>query len=558
MTFRSREELEHQVVLLSREGMTARAIARAVQVGRNRVKRILEEKQEAREQPHHALPAAPARAPRPSKLDAYRKRVQQLLVQYEDITSQRIFELLKDEGYEGRLTVVKDHVRRVRPRKKPTVSQPVEASSPGDLAECDWSPFTVRFTQAPTQTLQVFGLMLRYSRRKYFGFYKTSDMHALMDGHVQAFTRFEGVARRCKYDSQKAVVLRWEGRQPIYNTRFIDFATHYSFLVEACRPFHPNDKPAVERSFYELEKSFFNGRTFRDEDDLTAQLAHWQATVCDVRRHRKTRLTALELFEEERSHLLPLPVHHYDTARVIYRTCDTEGYVSWRGNRYGVPTEHVTDLLPVRVTQSEIFIHAIDLSCVARHELHPPGAHEDVPLPGHRPASRRGADLDQLRQAFEDLGEPAARFLQGLESAQPRSAAYHARLVLALRERFSTADLVASLAHALQFGAFEHGAVERILVARAAPRGLGEYVAEATARKLSSVLGESGTPPRDLEEYDQLPCWSTPPATEDPCPSSDPPTDPPTDPSSAPPPPPASQETKLSESGSEATSTDSD
>jgi transposase len=128
-------------------------------------------------------------------------------------------------------------------------------------------------------------------------------------------------------------VLRWEGRQPIYNPRFIDFATHYGFQVDACRPFHPNDKPRIERSFYELEKSFFNGRSFRDEDDLTEQLAHWQSTICDVRAHKKTKRTALELFAEERSHLLPLPAHHYDTARVSYRTCDIEGYVSWRGNR---------------------------------------------------------------------------------------------------------------------------------------------------------------------------------------------------------------------------------
>ena len=556
MTFRSHEEVVHQVVLLHRDGMSARSIARSLRMGRNRVKRILAAQKVMREQPHCALPSARVKPRRSSKLDAYRERVKLLLEQYEDITSQRVFEILKSEGFEGQLTAVKDHVRQVRPRKKPTVSQPVEPPRPGVLAECDWSPFNVRFTHQPPQTLQVFGYMLCYSRRKYFGFYKTSDLHALMDGHVQAFTAFEAVARKCKYDSQKAVVLRWEGRQPIYNLRFIDFATHYGFQVEACRPFHPNDKPRVERSFYELEKSFFNGRSFRDEDDLTEQLAQWQSTVCDVRPHRKTKRTAVELFEEERSQLLSLPMHHYDTARVIYRTCDIEGYVSWRGNRYGVPTDHVTDLLPVRVTQSEILIYAIDLSCVARHELRPPGSGEDVRLPGSRTSSSRGADLGQLRQAFEDLGESASRFLQGLESVQPRSAAYHARLVLALRERFSTVDLLAALTHATQFGAFDHHAVERILVARSTPRGLDEYVTEATARKLASVLGESGTPPRDLNEYDQLPGWSrsTPPARETPCPPSDPSRKPP----SEAPPEPAFQKGKPSANGSEATSSDSD
>ena len=227
-----------------------------------------------------------------------------------------------------------------------------------------------------------------------------------------------------------------------------------------------------------------------------------------------------------------------------------------------MPTEHVTDLLPVRVTQSEILVYSIDLRCVARHELRPSGAGDDVPLPGRRPAARRGADLEQLRQAYQDLDESAARFLQGLESAQPRSAAYHARLVLALRERFSTHDLVAALAHATRFGAFEHHAVERILVARSAPRGLDEYVAEATAQKLAAVLGETQTGPRDLHEYDQLPCWSraTPlTSEEDSCPPRDPASEPPSvdPPSDLPPglPPP---DRTPSESGSAPTSSSSD
>lgn len=510
MTVEQHQEREHQVVLLAKGRMSVRAIARSLRIGRNTVKRILARHAETRRGPHSALPKAPMRAKRASKLDAYRGRVASLLSQYEDITSQRVFEILRQEGYDGRLTVVKDHVRSVRKKEKPKVSQPVEAALPGTLAECDWSPFNVRFTKVPPKTFQVFGYALRYSHRKHYGLYGTSDLHALMDGHVRAFTRFGGVAKTCKYDNQKAVVLRWEGRQPIYNPRFIDFATYYEFRAEACRPFHPNDKPAVERSFWELERSFFNGRTFQDEEDLLAQLLSWQETVCDVRVNRKLKKTPLELFEEERAHLLPLPVHHYDTARVVYRVCDTEGYVAWKGNRYGVPEEHVTDLLPVRVTQSEIFVYAPDLTLAARHELRPKGAGEDAPLPSRRPAAHRGPDLDQLRRAFADLGEEAARFLSGLEAAQPRSAAYHARLVLLLRERFSTQDLSAALAHAVSYGAFEHRAVERILVSRAVPRSLDEYVAEATTKKLSTVLGESDTEPRDLDEYDQLPCWRKP------------------------------------------------
>lgn len=80
--------------------------------------------------------------------------------------------------------------------------------------------------------------------------------------------------------------------------------------------------------------------------------------------------------QEERDEVgraVPLPRHPYDTARVIYRLCSIDGFVAWEGNRYAVPYEHVTDILPVRITQQELFVYAADLRCVARHELGPAG-----------------------------------------------------------------------------------------------------------------------------------------------------------------------------------------
>ena len=151
----------------------------------------------------------------------------------------------------------------------------------------------------------------------------------------------------------------------------------------------------------------------------------------------------------------------------------------------------------------------------------PRGAQTRSPARGHRPPhAERGPDLDQLRRAFADLGEPAAAFLAALEKHAPRSAGYHARKVLALREGYDTADLLAALSHALAYGALEHTAVERILLARASPRRLDEYVAEDTAKKLRHAVAQSCTEPRDLAEYDALPCRgvATPSPGEPPCP----------------------------------------
>jgi transposase len=501
------EKLIHDVVLLNQQKMKQRAIARALKISRNTVKRILSDHGLIRQNSHCALPESRAVA-RPSKLDPFRSRIDQLLKTYPDITAQRVFEELRQAGFDGGYWGVKVLVRKIRPKPAPKPSLQTPATGPGEMGECDWSEYLIPFTHIPPRKLQAFGYTLRYSTRKHFSFHERNDLFALMDGHVNVFSRFKGAARYCKYDCQKPVVLRWEGSAPIFNPRFIDFATYYEFSPIACRPRHPNDKPRVERSFWELTLSFFRGRTFRDEKDLEAQLNHWMATICDQRPIKKrNRRTRMELFAEEEPLLRPLPSHPYDTARVLYKLCDIEGFIAWDGNRYSLPYEYVTEILPVRITQRELFIYQADLTCIARHELKPRGAGEEVILPGHRPwRVERGPNLDQLRRAFNELGDEAAAFLAALEKTNQRNAGYQARKVLALREGWDTADLIKALSHALAYGAFEHGAIERILLARASPRRLDEYIAQAISQKLGRPLDKSCTEPRDLAEYDALPC----------------------------------------------------
>src|SRR5690606_22289693 len=94
-------EREQKVVTLTRQGMSARAIARALHIGRNRVRRILREHGRARTEPHSALPEKSRRLERPSKLDPFTEKIERLLERYPDITAQRVFEELRAAGYDG-------------------------------------------------------------------------------------------------------------------------------------------------------------------------------------------------------------------------------------------------------------------------------------------------------------------------------------------------------------------------------------------------------------------------------------------------------------------------
>ncbi|MBI4814832.1 MAG: IS21 family transposase [Deltaproteobacteria bacterium] len=516
-----RNDLVFQVIDLRHRGVSRRGIARKLGISRNTVGKIIREHHKSRAAPHDAFPKKPKHAPRPTKLDAHKRHVTELLEKYPEITAQRVFEELTAKGFEGGYTIVKEHVRTLRPSPPPTPSLPTPITGPGEMSESDWSPHRVLFTTGLSALVQVFSYVLRYSTRKYYSLFERCDSHALMDGLVGAFECFGGAAHVTKFDSQKPVVLGWEGSQPIYNPRFLGFATYHEFRPLACRPGKPNDKPRVERSFWEFEQSFLNGRSFRDLDDMRTQLRDWNINICDPRPHKKLKRPRLELFEEERPFLRPLPTHPFDTARVIYTLANIEGFVSWNGNRYAVPYDHVTEILPVRITQKELFVYAADLRLVAQHELAPKSAGLDLdPMNFHRSSrGRPAADLQQLEHAFAQMGQSAQTYFAALRSHDPRQCGYQARQILQLRGKYTTTDILLALDHARAFGALQHQAIARILSRRAAPRTLAAYVLEGTSRRFDN---DPFVCPDDLDEYDRLPVTSSSTRKELPCPSEPP------------------------------------
>lgn len=506
--WQSRQDLVHEAVLLARQKVSRRAISRALGVSRNTVKKILLSHVEQREEGHMAVAAPQPRLPRASQLDPFKPRVSQLFNEYPDITAQRVFEILTEEGFRGGYTSVKKYVRKVRPKPPPKPSLETPEWGPGKMAESDWTPCDVIYTTGLKQRLQIFSYVLVHSTRKFYQAYESYDLHALMAGHGEAFERFNGCAERCKYDGQAAVA-RWEGNQPIYNPLFLAFCAHYEMRPWAIRG-SPNLRPRVERSFWEKDRSFLNGRRFRDIHDFRAQLAHWLDTIVDHRKRRGT--TALMRFAEEMPHLVPLARRPYDTARVVYRLCSIDGFVDWQGNRYAVPYDHVTDILPVRITQRELFIYAPDIRCIAQHELAPRGrGHKIDPLGLHRrPPSQPAVGLDQLRLAYEGMGPGATEFFRSMSSGPLRQWGHQARQILLLRERYTTQALDAALLHACHFGALCFDSVQRILETRHPPRTLDEYVAAETADRLRQLLGSRRTQPRNLLEYDRIPSETTP------------------------------------------------
>ena len=501
------EKLRNEIVVLRDTGRSIRGISRQLHVSRKTVRRVLAEVRKQRHEGVDILPPAPKR--RTSLLDPFEQDIHGLLEQYPDLTAVRLLEKLRSRGFKGGYSIVKDHLRRVRPRSR---REPVERfeTEPGKQGQMDYSPYAIAFTTG-TRRVHAFSYVLGYSRRQYLHFVESEDFPTTLREHIRTFHYFGGVPKTCLYDNMKVVVDRWEDDQPIYNRRFLAFATHYGFQPVACRRRRPRTKGKVERNFDFVEKNLFNGRTFRDIDHLNEVTAWWMPKVADVRNHRETKQRPIDRYEKERPHLLALPDHPYDTAEVVYRTVDAEGYMPVQQNQYSVPWQRIGQELIVRITEDEVIIYEPNVVEITRHSRLFGVTGRKSTKPEHRPTEDRRRRANQLRERYSQLGDVAERFLVELVQHH-RYGWEQASRLLSLLTLYEERDFISALARALRFRAFSCAAVERILAMLATPR-----TARPGERDLRGLLeellgGDDAIEPRPGDEYDQI---GQPPPNDD-------------------------------------------
>ena len=497
----STSELEHKVITMHLDGHSIRSLCRHFHIGRNRVRRMLREHGERREQGQSAIIAVrpPSRA---GKLNAYREPMKSLFEKYPDITAVRMREQLMTQGYRGGITILREKMRQMRPvpKREPAVRFETQ---PGEQGQMDWSPYTINFTKSGKETLLCFSYILGFSRRQYIDFTTNRDFYTLIRRHVDVFGYYEGVPRQCLYDNEKTVVLRWEAGQPVFNPAFIDFITHYRCRPVACQRGQPQTKGKIERPFQYVEDNLLNGRTFIDREDLRSCARWWLAEKSDTHIHETTRHAPVELFlTEEKSRLQQLPAHAYDCGQVLLRVCTIDGFIEFETNRYSVPYEYVGDILALKATDHDIFIYNPYIELIASHQRHPDGNAKICEEPIHRQAKKIRYGLEPIRETFERLGLHAAAFLSGLQSKHPHHCGFHARKILLLKETYNAEDIDKACDRACRYHAYDATAIERIVKAMALPRSLESVRNEKAREQLAQSLPMIKQ--RDLTEYAHL------------------------------------------------------
>ncbi len=394
-------QLGELVVILDlhRQGLGVSAIARRVGIDRKTVRKYIERGLEP--------PAYGPRAPRPRRLEPFEAYLRQRVVAYPGLTGSRLLREIREQGYDGGYTAVSDFLREVRPR--PTAPFEVRFETPpGEQAQVDFAQFEVVFTDEPGMVRKVwlFSLVLGYSRLIWGRFVAHQDLQTVLRCHMAAFAALGGVPREILYDRMKTAVIGEDAEAHIvYNRALIEFAGHYRFYPRACRPYRAKTKGKVERPFRYIREDFYLARSFRNLDDLNAQLAHWLATVANPRVHATTQRIVNEAFAEEK--LQPLPAIPFRAVLKLERRVSHEGMVSVGGNLYSVPDATRKRVVEVHSLADEIHIFEAGRLIAVHPVLE--GRHQRRLAPGHRKMPTQRAMLEAAATPIGRAGDIVAR-----------------------------------------------------------------------------------------------------------------------------------------------------
>lgn len=440
------EELQ-QIQDLAKKGMSIRAIAK--KLGRN-VKTI-----------RQALNLPPRPRP-PSKLEPFKELASELA--QKGLFAPRILRELRERGYSGSLTILKDFLRRIRgPRQESRSVVRRFETKIGEESQIDWSPYRVPIRGIETP-VHCFSMVVCWSRMLFIAFFRNERLPTLLHAHVEAFRFFDGFTKEIWYDNCTTVTLGRLHGEPLWHPTFLQFSEHMGFEPHACNVNDPDRKGKVERPFFYIETDFLKAKSFESWEDLNAQGRRWMDTVANVRRHKTTQRVVQEAFAQEQPLLIRPPEMPFPTDRRETRKVQTDGYISVDGSLYPVPAKFVGQYVGVRIYPLRIEVTNAAGQAVIAHLV--PDRPTRLPPLDLGPVPPPSYSRPVLESAFLARFPSATEFLDGLKRRMNALTPIHLRQIERLLNLYGEPAVREAIEKASAYANFSSIAIGRILQKR--------------------------------------------------------------------------------------------
>jgi transposase len=439
---------------------------------------------------------------RQRKVDPFLALMSETLEKYPQLSAARLFEMMRQRGYSGKITQFRAVVSELRQQRSSEAFLRLR-TLPGEQAQVDWAHFGQLECGAAHRPLMAFVIVLSYCRAIFLRFFLSQSLSNFLHGHQLAFEWFGGVSRVCLYDNLKSVVIERLGDAIRFNSQFTAFAGHYRFEPRPTAVARGNEKGRVERAIRYIRNNFFYARKFTGIEDLNRQALSWCETTSLERLSRdEPNRTIRELFTEEKSVLLPLPEAPFPCDERLEVSISKTPYARFDLNDYSVPPSMVGKTLTISATINTVRI-LNGLEVIATHQRCY-DRRRQIENPSHLAELRSYKAQAGQHRATHVLTEhiPSCKELLGRMAERNLPLTSATRQLLSLLHTYGAAALESAVKEALGQNAPHLHAVQHILEREREQEGKPPILPLPLAEhpRLQNLIVQ----PHDLASYDNL------------------------------------------------------
>jgi transposase len=442
--------------------------------------------------------AFPSR-PEARVLEAFLPIIDETLTLYPRLRATRLFDMLRDRGYEGSVRTLRRYVQTARPKPKSEAFLRVQ-TLPGEQAQVDWAHVGDLPVPGGHRALWAFVLILTYSRASFAELVVSLDAYSLRRSLVRAAVTLGGLPRQWLFDNAKTVVLDRRGDAVRFHPLLLDLASRLHVQPRLCAPRRPQEKGGVERAIRFFKERFFAARSFHAIEQGNTQLSEFIDTIAHGRPHpRWPERSVAEVFAEEQARLLPLPDPLPSTDLVTVVPVDRTAFVRLDTNRYSVP--HTFAGRTLTLVASDTDLRMLDGDTPVAHHPRSWGRNQWFELPAHRAAlveeKRAARDLkgrDRLRSEIPDIEPMFERWVEA-----GRNLGSMVARVIVLLDAYGAPIMRCALTEMLARGTHDPGAMA--ILCEQHRRQRGDRQTRVVA--FGDHVRERDVVPHDLGGYDE-------------------------------------------------------
>jgi hypothetical protein len=206
-----------------------------------------------------------------------------------------------------------------------------------EAAQVDWKMAKVRHCGRDL-VVHVLCVNLMYAYTPFKKAYLNEKQYNLIDGLISAMVFFQGAPGKFQMDNMTTARKKGYGKEAELTDEFKLFAAHYGVEIEFANPYEPEEKGGVEVAAKTAGGILTPVPDVDDisevNDKLLAECRHY---IEHTGRIGNRPRTVKEMTEEEKPHLTPLPIKHYEVGIHDTAVVNNQQLIKFDNHTYSAP-----------------------------------------------------------------------------------------------------------------------------------------------------------------------------------------------------------------------------